>query len=82
LPWGKGALKFSGGTIKVTANAGRANSKFNSTTCLGACRSVVVGRVVLRYRGCEAPRFPATVCDPFLLNSLVSADRMVLGPTR
>ena len=35
LPSGKGTLKFPGGTIKVTAKAGRAKSKFSAKTCLG-----------------------------------------------
>jgi hypothetical protein len=34
LPSGKGTLKLSGGTIKVTAKSGRAKNNFNAKTCL------------------------------------------------
>jgi hypothetical protein len=34
LPSGKGTVKLSGGTIKVTAKSGRAKSNFNAKTCL------------------------------------------------
>jgi hypothetical protein len=35
LPSGKGTLKLSGGTIKVTAKAGRVKNNFDTKTCLG-----------------------------------------------